>query len=63
MRALELSDQELRDAAMAARAAAERAQNGAKTERNPRISAALAAEGLRFASLAARFEQALRSGT
>jgi hypothetical protein len=58
---LELSDDELRDAAMAARAAAWRAQHDADNQSNPRSNATFAAVAARYAALAEMFEHARRS--
>jgi hypothetical protein len=57
---IELSEQELRDAAQAARLAAHRAQQDAAAQLNPRISATFAADAERYARLAEKFEQARR---
>jgi hypothetical protein len=59
---LHLTDAELRDAAMAARAAAHRARQDAATQPNPRISSTFAADAERYAGLAAKLETA-RTGT
>jgi len=58
MPCLDLTDAELRDAAMAARAAAHRARQDAATQPNPRISATFAADAERYAGLAAKLETA-----
>jgi hypothetical protein len=57
MPTLELSNDELRDAAQAARAAAHRAQQDAAAQPNPRITATFQADAERYAQLAERFER------
>lgn len=61
MPTLELCAEELRDAAMAARAAAQRARQDASANENPRIKAAFAASAERHASLSEKFERARRA--
>jgi hypothetical protein len=53
---LTLTDEELRDAAQAARMAAHRAQQDAAAQPNPRISAAFAAAAELYTQLAQKFE-------
>jgi hypothetical protein len=55
---VDLTPDELRDAAMAARAAAYRAQQDAAAQPNPRISATFAADADRYARLSDTFERA-----
>jgi hypothetical protein len=61
MPTLELCADELRDAAMASRAAAQRAQQDASANENPRIKAAFAATAKRQAALSEKFEAARRA--
>jgi hypothetical protein len=56
--AIDLTAAELRDAAQAARLAANRAQRDAAAQPNPRISATFAADAERYARLAEKFEGA-----
>jgi hypothetical protein len=58
MPTVDLTAEELRDAAMAARLAAVQAQRDAAAQPNPRISAAFAAAADRYKTLGERFEQA-----
>jgi hypothetical protein len=58
---LELSADELRDAVMASRAAAQRAQRDASANENPKIKAAFAASATRQAALSEKFESARRA--
>jgi hypothetical protein len=51
-------DAELRDAAMAARAAAHRAHQDAAAQPNPRITATFAADAERYTALGEKFEAA-----
>jgi len=55
-----LTNEELRDAAQAARLAAHRAQEDAAAQPNPRISATFKADVERYAALATKFELARR---
>jgi hypothetical protein len=55
---IELTDDELRDAAMAARIAAMRAEQDAAAQANPRIKATFADGVARYATLGKKFEQA-----
>jgi hypothetical protein len=58
---IELSDEELKDAAQAARMAAHRAQQDAAAQPNPRIRTTFADDAKRYAQLAEKFERARRS--
>jgi hypothetical protein len=58
---IDLSDDELRDAAQAARLAAAQAQKDAAAQPNPRISATFGADAERYARLAEKLERARRS--
>jgi hypothetical protein len=58
MPTLDLSDEEMRDAALAARAATLRAALDARGQANPRIVAALKAGAERYARLSEKFENA-----
>jgi hypothetical protein len=58
MRTLDLSDDEIRDAALATRAATLRAALDARGQANPRIAAALKAGAERYARLSEKFESA-----
>jgi hypothetical protein len=60
---LTLTDDELRDAAQAARLAAAQAQSDAAVQPNPRISRTFAESVERFTRLAAKFEQVRRAPT
>jgi hypothetical protein len=55
---LTLTEEELRDAAQAARLAAHRAQQDAAAQPNPRISATFGADAERYTTLCERFEAA-----
>jgi len=55
---LDLIDDEVRDAAQAARSAAYRTQQDAAAQPNPRISATFAADAERYTALCERFEAA-----
>jgi hypothetical protein len=55
---LELTDDELRDSAQAARVAAAQAQKDATAQPNPRISATFAESVEHFVRLAEKFERA-----
>jgi hypothetical protein len=55
---LSLTDEELRDAAQAARLAAWRAQKDTDTQPHPRINAAFAADAERYKRLSAKFDAA-----
>jgi len=57
---LELTDAELRDAAQAARMAAQRAQQDTTAQPNPRIKQTFEADLERYARLAEKFEHARR---
>jgi hypothetical protein len=61
MPTLELSADELRDAAMASRAAAQRAQQDASANENPRIKAAFTATAKRQGALSEKFESTRRA--
>ena len=56
MPTLELSSDELRDAAQAARVAAWRAQQDAAAQGNPRINASFAADADRYTRLSKKFD-------
>jgi hypothetical protein len=55
---IDLTAEELRDAAMAARAAASRAQQDSAAQPNPRISLVFAADAERYTRLGRKFETA-----
>ena len=55
---IELSDEEIRDAAQAARLAASQARKDAATQTNARITATFAADAERYKRLAEKFETA-----
>jgi hypothetical protein len=57
---VELSDEELRDAAQAARLAARQAQADSEHQSNRRLAAGFAADAERYTRLAERFEAARR---
>jgi hypothetical protein len=61
VRDLTLTDEELRDAAQAARLAAHRAQQDADAQPNPRINATLARDAERYRLLGEKFEAAKRT--
>jgi hypothetical protein len=58
MPTLELTADELRDAAQAARAAAQRAMKDMEAQANPRIVRGFAEASQRYTALAAKFEAA-----
>jgi hypothetical protein len=60
MPTVDLTDEELRDAAMAARFASIQAQRDNDAQPNPRISQAYAASTARYTALGERFERAAR---
>lgn len=62
MPTLDLTTEELRDAAMASRAAAQRAKLDAGINENPRIKAAFAASAERYGALSEKLERARRGG-